>query len=98
MTFKGFIDSKRLVDRSQNFDMLQCKTITTILPRTWKKSFINGVITPVKVRRCNECNGKIKRMTCNNQVNENKEFEATLNLLKRYAPYQFRHMLPYSKE
>ena len=30
---------------------------------------------------------------CNNQVNENKEFEANFNLLKRKAPNQFGHML-----
>ena len=32
MTFKGFNDSKRLLDRSQNFDMLKCKKITAMLP------------------------------------------------------------------
>ena len=36
--------------------------------------------------------------TRNNEVNENKEFEANLNLLKRQAPNEFGHMLPYYKE
>ena len=32
---------------------------------------------------------------CNIQINENKEFEANLNELKRNAPNEFGHMLPY---
>ena len=32
---------------------------------------------------------------CNNQINENKEFEANLNLLKRDKPNDCGHMLPY---
>ena len=44
MTFKGFNGSKRLLDRSQNFNMLKGKKITTVLPRSWKKSFENGVL------------------------------------------------------
>ena len=55
MTFKGFNDSKRLLDRSQYFDMLHGKKITAMLPRSWKKSFNNGVIIPTKMRQCNDC-------------------------------------------
>ena len=55
MTFKGFNDSKRLLDRSQNFDMLHGKKISAMIPRSWKKSFNNGVIIPTKMRQCNEC-------------------------------------------
>ena len=47
------------------------------------------------MRRCNNCNGEILCNECNNQVKENKEFEATKNLLKRHAPNQFGYMLPY---
>ena len=32
---------------------------------------------------------------CNKHINENKEFEANLNLLKRNAPNEFGYMLPY---
>ena len=63
--------------------MLEGKKISARLPRSWKKSINNGVVIPVKMRRCN------------NQVNENKKFEAILNLLKRHAPNQFGYMLPY---
>ena len=76
LTFKVFIDSKRLLDRSQNFDMLEGKRISAMLPRSWKKSFNNGVVIPVKKRRCNNCNGEILCNECDNQVNENKDFEA----------------------
>ena len=48
MTFKAFIDSKRLLDRSQYFDMLKGKKVTAMLPRSWKKSFNNGVVIPKK--------------------------------------------------
>ena len=66
-----------------------------MLPRYWKQSFNNGVVIPVKMRRCNSCNGGILCNECNNQVIENKEFEANLNLLKRDVPNQFGHKLPY---
>ena len=95
MTFKGLNDSKRILDRSQYFDMFEGKKVTAMLPRYWKKSFKNSVVIPVKKRRCNNCNGEILCNECNNQVNENKEFEANLKLLKRDIPNQFGHMLPY---
>ena len=53
-----------------------------MLPRSWKKAFNNGVIIPKKIKFCNECNDKKLCYKCNNQNNENKEFEASLNLLK----------------
>ena len=94
-TFKGFIDSKRLLDRSQYFKMKEGEKISAMLPRSWKKSFDSGIIIPAKMRFCNECNGKKMCNKCNNQVNENKEFEANLNELKRHPPNEFGHMLPY---
>ena len=95
MTFKGFNDSKRLLDPSQNFDVLDGKKISAMLPRSWKKSFNNGIIIPTKMRQCNECKDGILCTTCKNIINENKEFEANLNLLKREKPNDFGHMLPY---
>ena len=95
MTFKGFNDSKRLLDRSQYFDKLDGKKISAMIPRSWKKSFENGVIIPTQMRHCNTCKDGILCITCNNQINENKEFEANLNLLKRDVPNRFGHMLPY---
>ena len=95
MTFKGFNDSKRLLERSQYFNMLEGKKITAMLPRSWRKSFNNGIIIPTKMRRCDICNDKLLCEKCNNQVNENKEFEANLYLLKRNVPNEFGYMLPY---
>ena len=49
------------------------------------------------MRRCNECKDGKLCTTCDNQVNEIKEFEANLNKLKRQPPDQYGHMLPYYK-
>ena len=85
MTFKRFNDSKQLLDRSQYFDMLKGKK-TGMLPRSWKKSFINGVVIPTKMRPCNACKDGMLCTTCKNQITENKELEANLKLLKREKP------------
>ena len=94
-TFKGFNDSKRLLDRSQYFKMINGEKISAMLPKSWKKSFDNGIIIPAKMRFCNKCNDKKLCDICNNQINENKEFEANLNELKRYKSNDCGHMLPY---
>ena len=60
-----------------------------------EKSFNNGIVIPTKMRHCNECKDGILCTTCNNLINENKEFEGNLNLLKREKPNDFGHMLPY---
>ena len=96
-TFKGFNDSKRLLDRSQYFKRIQGEKISAMLPRSWKKSFDSGIIIPTKMRFCNECNDNKMCVKCNNHIIENKEFEANLNLLKRNALNEFGHMLPYYK-
>ena len=69
-----------------------------MLPRSREKSFYNGIIIPTKMRLCNECKGEILCDGYNNQVNENEEIEANLNLVKREAPNQSGHMLPYFVE
>ena len=98
MTFKGFNDSKRHLHWSQYFDMLEDKNISALLPRSWKKSFDNGITMPVKMKRCNECKGEILCDDFNNQVNEKKKFKTSLNFLKRDVPNQSGHMLPYYKK
>ena len=97
LTFDGFNDSKRLLDRSQYFNMLEGKKITAMLPRSWKKSFSNGIKIPTRKRRCNDCKEGVLCTTCNNQINGNKEFEGNLNELKRHPPNEFGYMLPYYK-
>ena len=88
-TFKRFNDSKMLLDRSHYFTMIDGKKILAMLPRHWKKTFNSGVIIPTKMRFCIECNDKRIFDKCKNQVNENKEFEAILNELKRHIPNEF---------
>ena len=39
-TFKGCNDSKRLLDRSQYFNMLQGRQISALLLKSWKKRLI----------------------------------------------------------
>ena len=94
-TFKVFNGSKRYLYRSQYFNMTKGEKISAMLPRSWKKSFDNGIIIPAKMRLCNESTVKKVCNKCNNQINENKEFEANLNELKRRPPNEFGHMLPY---
>ena len=53
-----------------------------MLPKSWKNSFNSGVVIPTKMRFCNECS---KEKCCDRfkiQINEIKNFEANLNLLK----------------
>ena len=95
--FKGFNDNKKLLDRSQYFEMIEGKKVSALLLKSWKKSFISGIIIPRKTRFCNGCNDKKVCDKCNNQLNEIKEFEAILNEIKSCPPNEFGHMLPYYK-
>ena len=52
--FKGFNDSKRLLDRSQYFKMVEGEKISAMLPKSWKNLFNSGVVIPAKMRFCNE--------------------------------------------
>ena len=57
-TCKRFNDSGQLLDRSQNFKMIEVEKISAMLPKSCKKSFDSGIIIPTKMRFCNECNNK----------------------------------------
>ena len=80
------------------FKMIEGKQICALLPKSWKKSFDDGIILPRKLRFFNECKNKKMCNKCKNQIVENLEFEANLNFLKRKAPNKFGYMLPYYKE
>ena len=69
-----------------------------MLPKSWKKSLNNGFIIPTKMRFCNECNDKRMCNRCNNQNIENKEIAANIDLIKRQAPNELSHLLPFFKE
>ena len=45
---KSFIDRKRLLDRSQYFNMIEGKKISAMLPKSWKKLFNNGITIPTE--------------------------------------------------
>ena len=78
--FKGFNDSKRLLNRSQCFKMTEGEKISALFPKSWKKLFNSGIIIPTKIRFSKECNDKRFCNKCNNQYHEKEEFEANLNL------------------
>ena len=69
-----------------------------MLPKSWKKPFNNEITMPTKIRFCNDCSKEECRDMCNNQINENNEFEANLNLFKRQIPIKFGYMLPSYKK
>ena len=52
-TFKGFIDSERLLKRNQNFQMINGNKISNILPLSWKKKFRTTIVIPNKTKYCN---------------------------------------------
>ena len=73
--------------------MIEGKIVSALLPKSWEKSFDSGNIISTRMRYCNECDKKICNK-CNNRIDENEEFEANLNELKRRPPNEFGHMLP----
>ena len=50
--------------------MIEGKKISARLPKSWKKSFNNGVVKPTKMRFCNECKDKNLYTKCKNQIIE----------------------------
>ena len=59
-----------------------------------KKSFSMGVVIQHKMRNCNKCSKDILCDGCDDLVNQNKEFSANLNQLKRQARNENGYMLP----
>ena len=52
-----------------------------------------GVVGPHKMRHCNKCSIDILCDGCEKLVNQNKEFSANLNEIKRQAPNENGFML-----
>ena len=94
-TFKGYTDSKRLLDHVQKCKKVEVKNFLVMLPMNWKKSFYSGIIIPSKMKRCKKCNIDITCDECIILLNENKQFEVDLDLLKQKPSNQFGHTLPY---
>ena len=77
--------------------MTEGNKVFEVLPKGWKKSFDSGKIIPTKMKFCRERDDKKMWKKGFNQINENKEFEANLNEVKRHSYNEFGHMFPYYK-
>ena len=93
-TFKGFTIVSDNLDRKEYFKMADGDKLVAKTPLSWKKSFSQGVVIPHKMRNCNNCTKDVLCDDCDKLVNQNKEFSANLNELKREKPNDFGHMLP----
>ena len=91
--FKGFTNVSDNLNRKEYFKMANGDNLIAKVPLSWKKSFSQGVVIPHKMRNCNKCTKDILCDDCDKLVNENKEFSANLNELKREPPIEFGHML-----
>ena len=97
-TLGGFNDSNRLLDRSPHFQKVEVEKISAMLPKFWKKLFHSGVVTPAKMKFCNEHTDKTTCNRFNSQSNEIKELESKLDLFKRQVANKFGYMFPHFKE
>ena len=93
-TFKRFTNVSDILDRKEYFKMFEGDKLVAKVPLSWKKSFTQGDVIPHKMRNCNECSKDILCDDCDKLVNQNKEFSAKLNDLKREGPNDFGQMLP----
>ena len=93
-TFKGFTNVSDNLDRKEYFKMLNGDKLQAKIPLSWKKSFSQGIVIPHKMRNCNKCSKDQLCDDCDELVNQNKEFSANLNELKREKPNDCGHMLP----
>ena len=88
-SFKGFSVSKRLLNCSECFKVIENKKISAIISKSWEKSFHSGVMIPTNMRFSKECSKEKVCNRCNSQNNESKILEAILYLLRRQNPDQF---------
>ena len=95
---KRFNDSKRLLDRSQYFKRIEGIKTSALLRKSWKKSFVSGIIIPTKTRNCNEYISKRMYKKYNILVKENEKLETSVNFLRREASNEFGYMLLDFKE
>ena len=93
-TFKGFTNVSDNLDRKEYFKMFEGDKLVAKVPLSWKKSFSQGVVIPHKMRNCNKCSNDQSCDDCDKLLNQNKEFSANLNELKREKPNNHGHMLP----
>ena len=92
-TFKGFKNVKYSLDRKENFNMADGGKLIAKVPLSWKKSFSQGVVIPHKMKNCSGCTKDILCDSCDKLVNQNKEFSANLNELKREPPNESKQSI-----
>ena len=91
---KRFTNVSNSLDRKEYSKRFEGQKLIAKVTLSWKKSFSMGAVIPHKMRNCTEgkedsfCDG------CDELVNQNKEFSANLNELKRQPPNKYGHMLP----
>ena len=93
-TLKGFTNFSDNLDRKEYFKMDDGDKLVAKVPLSWKKSFSQVVVIPHKMRNCNKSTKVVLCDDCDKIVNQNKEFSANLDELKREKPNDFGHMLP----
>ena len=93
-TFKRFTNVSDNLDRKEYFKMADGDKLVAKVPLSWKKSFNQGAVIPHKMRNCINCTKDALCDDCDKLVNQNKEFSANLNELKREKPNDLGDMLP----
>ena len=92
-TFKRFTNVSDNLDRKDYFNMADGGKLIAKVPLSLKKSFNQGVVIPHKMKNCSDCKKDILSESCDNLVNQKREFSANLIELKREAPNEFGYML-----
>ena len=81
------------LDQKEYFKTFDGDELVAKIPLSWKKSFNQGIVIPHKMRNC-DCKKDILCDNCDKLVNQNKEFSANLNEIKREPPNKFGDMPP----
>ena len=90
-TFKGFTNVSNNSDKKNYFKMLDGNKTITEVPLSWRKSFSMGVVIPHKLRNCLQCKNNSLFFNCDILVDQNKEFSANFNELKRQTFIEYGH-------
>ena len=93
-TFKGFTNVSDNLDKKDYFNMADGGKLLAKVPLSWKKPFSQGVVIPNKMKNCSDCTKDTLCDKSDKIVNQNKQFSAKLNELKRECSNEFGHMLP----
>ena len=97
-TFKCFTNVSDNFDRKEHFNTAIGDKLIATVPLSRKRSWIQRVVIPHKMRNCSDCANDSLCDICDKLVNQKKETSANLNEMKREPPNQFGHMLPWYKE